>query len=87
MITEDLSGLLPAFGDIANASVIDWNAGLDRQTLLRKAITVFAGPPRSGCSDRCWGVAAVIAWRGRVHLDDPELPGGLKILARLDGRD
>ena len=85
VITEELDSLLPAFGDIANASVIDWEAGLDRQSLLRKAITV-ALAAAIGLFGSLLAVAAGVAWRGRVHLDDPDLPGGLPVLARLDGR-
>ena len=85
VITQELDGLLPAFGEIANASVIDWEAGLDRLTLLRKAITVvLAGAV--GLFGSMLVVSIGIASRGHMHLDDPDLPGGLKVLARLDGR-
>ena len=85
VITQDLDPLLPAFGEIAYASVIDWESGLDRLTLLRKAITVLLGGA-VGLFGSLLVVAVGIAWRGRLHLDDPDLPGGLKVLARLDGR-
>lgn len=85
VITQELDGLLPAFGDIAYASVIDWESGLDRQTLLRKAITVLLGGA-IGFFGSLLVVAVGVARRGRLHLDDPDPPGGLKILARLDGR-
>jgi hypothetical protein len=85
VITQDLAGLLPAFGEIAYASVIDWESGLDRQALLRKAATVFLGGA-IGFFGSLLSAAIAIAWRGRLHLDEPDLPGGLKTLARLDGR-
>ena len=84
VITRELGGLLPAFDEIAFASVIDWDSGLDRLTLLRKAITVLLGGA-VGLFGSLLAVAIGIAWRGRLHLDDPDLPGGLRILARLDG--
>ncbi len=86
VITHELDGLLPAFGEIAYASVIDWDSGLDRLTLLRKAITVFLGGA-VGLFGSLLAVAIGIAWRDRLHLGDPDLPGGLKVLARLDGRE
>ncbi len=84
VITQDLGGLLPAFADIAYASVIDWESGLDRQALLRNAIAVLLSGA-IGFLGSLLAVAVAVAWRGRLHLDDPELPGGLKVLARLDG--
>ena len=85
VITQELGGLLPAFEEIAYASVIDWESGIDRLTLLRRAITLLlAGAV--GLFGSLLVVAIANAWRGRLYLDDPDLPGGLKILARLDGR-
>lgn len=85
VITQELDSLLPAFGEIAYASVIDWDSGLDQLTLLRRAITVvLAGAV--GLFGSMLAVSIGIAWRDRLHLGDPDLPGGLKVLARLDGQ-
>ena len=80
VMTQDLDELLPAFAEIANASVIDWGSGVDRQTLLRNALTVLLGGA-IGFFGALLAVAVGIGWRGRVHLDEPDLPGGLKVLA------